>query len=44
LFIGRLEENRKLKQAESFDVTGVDFTQGRLSETIYADYIRGLQK
>ena len=30
LFIGRLQENRKLKQIKSFDIEHVDFTQGEL--------------
>ena len=30
LFIGRLKENRKLKQMKSFDIQNVDFTQGKL--------------
>ena len=32
LFIGRLVENRKLKQIKSFKIEGVDFTQGKLME------------
>ena len=32
LFIGRLNEQRKLKQVKLFEVTGVDFTQGELHE------------
>jgi len=32
LFVGRLNENRKLKQIESFDLDGVVFTQGSLLE------------
>jgi transposase len=32
LFIGRLNENRKLKQTKSFNLESVDFTQGELLE------------
>jgi transposase len=32
LFIGRLNENRKLKHIQSFDIKNVEFTQGELLE------------
>lgn len=32
LFIGRLKENRKLKEVKSFDVANIEFTQGELLE------------
>ncbi|MDR0231694.1 MAG: hypothetical protein LBI82_06190, partial [Dysgonamonadaceae bacterium] len=32
LFIGRLNENRKLKQTKSFNLESIDFTQGELLE------------
>ena len=41
LFIGRLNENRKLKQVKSFDIEHADFTQGKLlDDGLYQLYKR----
>jgi hypothetical protein len=44
LFIGRLSENRRLKQVKLFDIEGVDFTQGELlKDGLYKLYKRVVQ-